>query len=194
MKKTVQNLTKAFIGESQARNRYTMYSKIAKKEGYQQIAAVFEETATQEAEHAKWLFRMLNQLKDTCPNNCDSVSVEVSAPLMLSTTKDNLKSAIDGEHFEYSSMYPEFADTAEDEGFSDIAIRLRAIAKAEEHHESRYKKLLLELENDSLFKKEEETVWICRKCGYTHSSKDAPEKCPSCGHPISYFQVQSEQY
>ena len=164
MSKTIENLTKAFIGESQARNRYTMYSKIAKKEGYEQISEVFAETADQELEHGKWLFRLINQLKE----NDKAILVEADAPTTLGTTKENLKSAIEGENHEYTSMYPEFADVAEKEGFADIAERLRAIAKAEAHHEDRYKKLLAELEGESVFEKEEETVWVCRKCGYTH--------------------------
>ncbi len=194
MSKTIENLTKAFIGESQARNRYTMYCKIAKKEGYEQISAIFEETATQEAEHAKWLFRMINELKSKCDNNCETIVVEAEAPTTLSNTKEHLKAAIAGENFEYTSMYPKFADIAEEEGFSEIADRLQAIAKAEAHHEERYQKLLAELENDSLFAKENETVWVCRKCGYAHTGKQAPDKCPSCGHPKAYFQTQSENY
>lgn len=189
MKQTVENLAQAFIGESQARNRYTFYSKIAKKEGYEQISAVFAETAEQESEHAKWLFRLLNELTDT-----QELTTEVAVPIVLGTTKTNLESAIAGEHHEYESMYPAFADQAEAEGFSEIAVRLRAIAKAEAHHEERFKKLLTQLENETVFEKETETAWVCRKCGYAHTGKEAVEKCPSCGHPQAYFQVQSENY
>lgn len=190
MKQTIKNLAQAFIGESQARNRYTMYSKIAKKEGYEQISAVFAETSEQESEHAKWLFRLINQLK----SDNEPLMVDAGVSTILGTTKENLKDAIAGENHEYESMYPEFADIAETEGFPEIAIRLRSIAKAEEHHEERFKNLLAQLENETVFKKETETKWICRKCGYAHSGKEAIDKCPSCGHPKAYFQVQSEIY
>jgi len=191
MSKTITNLTKAFIGESQARNRYTMYAKIAKKEGYEQISAIFAETADQEAEHAKWLLRLINQLQEM---SGETVVVEADAPTILATTKENLKAAIGGENYEYTSMYPEFAKTAEEEGYHEIAVRLRAIAKAEAHHEERYQKLLTELEGETVFAKEKEIVWVCRKCGYAHTGKNAPEKCPACGHPKAYYQVQSENY
>lgn len=190
MKKTIKNLAKAFVGESQARNRYTIYSKIAKKEGFEQISAVFAETADQEAEHAKWLFRLINQLKV----DNEVLEIEASVPNVLNTTKENLKESISGENYEYESMYPEFANIAEAEGFSEIAIRLRAIAKAEAHHEERFKKLLTQLENETIFKKETVETWVCRKCGYAHSGKEAIDKCPSCGHPKAYFQLKSEIY
>ena len=194
MNKTIQNLTKAFIGESQARNRYAIYSKIAKKEGFEQIAAIFEETAEQEREHAKWLFRMINDLKKGSNEELSEIVVEASAPTILGDTKENLKSAISGESYEHTSMYPEFADKADEEGFTEVATRLRAIAKAELHHEERFKKALAVLEADSVFKKETEVVWVCRKCGHMHTGTEALDECPSCGHPKSYFQVQSENY
>jgi len=189
MEKTIKNLTKAFIGESQARNRYTMYAKIAKKEGYEEISANFILTSDQETEHAKWLMRMINQLKG---NNTeyDEIVVEAGAPTILKDTKENLKAAIGGENYEYTTMYPEFADVAEEEGLLDIANRLRSIAKAEANHEDRYKRFLETLENGLVFKKEEEVVWVCRKCGYTHKGKEAINECPSCGHPQSYFEVK----
>lgn len=189
MQKTIKNLTKAFIGESQARNRYTMYSKIAKNEGFELISATFALTADQEAEHAKWLMRMINTLKDGS-GEYDTISVEVSAPTIVSDTKENLKAAIAGENFEHTNMYPEFASTADKEGLADVAIRLRAIAKAEENHEDNYKALLNELESGSVFKKETEVTWVCRKCGHMHSSNQAPEVCSSCGHPQGYFEVK----
>ncbi len=195
MKKTIKNLTQAFIGESQARNRYTIYSKIAKKEGYEQIAAIFTETAEQEREHAKWLFRMINDLKKQLgEKEYEVIKVEAEAPTILGETKDNLKSAIEGENYEQTNMYPEFAQTAREEGLEDIAHRLESIAKAEAHHEERYQKLLDQLEKGTIFKKEEETVWVCRKCGYVHKGNTPPEKCPSCGHPQAYFQVKNEKY
>ncbi len=192
MNQTIQNLAKAFIGESQARNRYTIYAKIAKKEGFEQIGEIFEKTADQEREHAKWLFRMIQDLKKD--GEPAEIKVEAAAPTVLNTTKENLAAAIAGEHYEYESMYPEFAKVAEDEGFSEISERLKAIANAEAHHEERYKKLLAELEGDSVFKKAEEVEWVCRKCGHTHKGKQPPEECPSCGHPPAYFQIKCEDY
>lgn len=189
MKKTIQNLTKAFIGESQARNRYTMYAKIAKNEGYEEIAANFLLTSDQEAEHAKWLMRIINELKGE-NKNYDEIIVEATAPTILKDTKENLKSAISGENYEYANMYPKFADIAENEGLPNIANRLRSIAKAEANHENKYKNFLENLENNSVFKKEQEAVWVCRKCGYMQNSKNAPEKCPSCGHPQAYFEIK----
>jgi rubrerythrin len=194
MKETIENLTKAFIGESQARNRYTFYAKIAQKEEYEQIAEIFLVTADNEREHAKWLFRLINQLKKKSEEKIDEIKVEAAAPLTLGNTKENLKAAILGEHYENTRMYPEFAEVAEKEGFKDIAKRLRAIARAEEHHEERYKKLLKEVENNTLFRKEKKVYWVCRKCGYIHEGKEPPEKCPSCDHPKNYFELLSENY
>lgn len=189
MKKTVENLAKAFIGESQARNRYTVYSKIAKKEGLEKIAATFMTTADQEAEHAKWHMRMLHQLKE---KGADIGSLEVPAivPTALGDTIVNLKAAIAGEHYENSDMYPGFAKDAEEEGLLLIAARIKAISKAEENHEALYIGLLNELENGTMFKHNEEVVWVCRKCGHIHTSKEAPAECPSCGHPQAYFEVK----
>ncbi len=185
MKKTITNLAKAFAGESQARNRYTIYAKIAKKEGFEEISANFELTATQEAEHAKWLLRLINDLKE----NSEDLKIKTEVPTILSDTKENLKAAIAGENHEFTSMYPEFADTAAEEGLSEIANRLRAIAKAEANHENRFKEFLAKLENNSVFKKETETKWQCRKCGFVHTGKEAIEECPSCGHPQAYFET-----
>ncbi len=191
MKKTIKNLTKAFIGESQARNRYTFYAKVAKKEGFEQIADIFLLTAKNEREHAKWLFRLINKLKD---EETEKIEVDASAPTTLGDTEDNLKAAIEGEHYENSEMYPEFAKIAEEEGFEDIAKRLRAIAKAEEHHEERYKKLLKEVQEKTVFKKEKKVYWVCRKCGYVHEGETPPETCPSCSHPKNYFERKCEEY
>lgn len=194
MKKTIENLTKAFIGESQARNRYTFYSKTAQKEGYDQIAELFLITADNEREHAKWLFRLINGLKEKSGESLDEIIVEAAAPTTLSSTVDNLKAAIAGEHYENTEMYPGFASVAEQEGFPEIAERLRAISAAEVHHEERYVRLLKEVESGTVFKKEEEVTWVCRKCGYTHKGKTPPEKCPSCDHESNYFQVKCEEY
>lgn len=193
MKKTIQNLTKAFIGECQARNRYTFYAKTAQKEGYQQVAGIFLETAEQEKTHAKRLFEHIQELKEKHDGeNLNEIKVEATAPTIFGNTIENLKSAIAGEHYETSEMYPEFADIAEEEGLKDIAKRLRAIAKAEAHHKERYKKLLAEVEGGTVFKRDEEIFWVCRECGYVHYGNEAPEKCPSCDHPQSYYQVLGE--
>jgi len=194
MKKTFENLTKAFIGESQARNRYTFYSKIAQKEGFEQIAEIFLITADNEREHAKWLFRLINQLKEKSGEKLDEIAVEASAPLTLGDTKENLKAAIAGEHYETTKMYPEFADVAEKEGLKDIAGRLRAISKAEKHHEERYNKLLRKVEGKTVFKKDKKVYWVCRKCGYIHEGKEPPQRCPSCNHPKNYFELKCEEY
>jgi rubrerythrin len=186
MQKTLQNLAAAFTGESQARNRYTMYAKIAKKEGYEQIAALFLLTADQEKEHAKWLFNLMQDLKE---NTNATIEVGAAVPTTLGDTKENLKAAIAGEHYEHTSMYPEFADIADEEGLPEIATRLRAIANAETNHENRYKKVLADLENDAVFEKEEEVEWVCRECGYTHKGKTPPETCPSCSHSKAYYEV-----
>jgi len=194
MRNTIENLVKAFIGESQARNRYTFYAGIAKKEGFEQIAEVFLVTADNEKEHAETLFELINEIKKKSGEELSEIKVEVSAPLVLGTTIENLKAAIAGENYEHTKMYPEFADVAEKEGFPEIAARLRAIAKAEEHHEERFKKLLKEVEAGTVFKKERGVWWVCRKCGYVHFGKEPPERCPSCGHSKNYFQVKCEEY
>ncbi|HDD69436.1 MAG TPA: rubrerythrin family protein [Candidatus Korarchaeota archaeon] len=194
MEETIRNLVKAFIGESQARNRYTFYAKVAKKEGFEQIAEVFLITAENEKEHASWLFKLINELKRRSGEELKEIKVEAICPTTLGTTAENLKAAIVGENYEYTKMYPEFADVAEREGFPEIAARLRAIAKAEQHHEERFKKLLKEVEAGTVFKKDREVWWVCRECGYMHYGKEPPEKCPSCGHPRSFFQVKCEEY
>jgi len=192
--KTIENLTKALIGESLARNRYTFYAKIAKKEGFEQIADIFLITAENEKEHASWLFRLIDELKRKNGVKSQEIKVEVAAPVKIGTTAENLKSAIAGENYEHTKMYPEFADVAEKEGFPEIANRLRAIAKAEEHHEERFRRLLKELEAGTVFKKEKEVWWVCRECGYVHFGKEPPERCPSCDHPRSFYQVKCEEY
>jgi len=189
MKKTLENLTKAFVGESQARNRYTFYAKIAKKEGYEQIAEIFLITADNEKEHAKRLFEHIQELKES-----DEINIETTAPLVYGNTLENLKAAAKGENYEYTEMYPEFAKIAEEEGLDVISARLKAIANAEEHHEQRFKKLIAEVEGNTVFSKKEEVEWVCRECGYTHKGNNPPEKCPSCDHPKSFYQVKSENY
>jgi len=191
MGETVKNLAAAFVGESMARNRYTLYAKAAQEEGYEQIAELFLLTADNEREHAKWLFRMINDLQK-CSG--DELAVDASVPTVLGCTSENLKAAIAGENYEYSKMYPGFADTAEKEGLPGIAKRLRAIAVAEKHHEGRYKKLLAEAEGKTVFKKSEKVRWVCRKCGYVHEGETPPENCPSCSHPKNYFELECETY
>ena len=187
---TKENLMAAFIGESQARNRYAMYAKTAKKEGYEQISELFLATAENEREHAKWLYRMLIDLGA----NNEEITLAASGPVSLGNTAENLKAAIDGEHYENAVMYPGFADEAENEGYGDIAKRLRAIAEAEKHHEERYKKLLEEVEGKTVFRKKEKVQWVCRKCGYVHEGETPLDKCPSCDHPENYFEIKCEKY
>jgi rubrerythrin len=192
MKKTLENLSKAFTGESQARNRYTYYAKVAKKEGYEQVAGIFMETAEQEKIHAKRLFEHIQELKKEIGGDLDEIKIETGVPTVYEDTAKNLKAAIAGENYEYTQMYPEFAKVAEEEGLTKIAARLKAIAKAEEHHEERYKKLLAQIEAGTVFKKSKETVWVCRECGYVYIGEVPPEKCPSCDHPQAYYQVKCE--
>lgn len=194
MSETLKNLAKAFIGESQARNRYTMYAKAARKEGYEQIANLFLITADNEREHAKWNFRMIQEVKKKLKFSEEAITVDAEAPLVLDNTIANLKAAIAGEHYEYETMYPEFADVAEKEGFSKIADRLRAIGDAEKHHEERYKKLLAQIEGKTVFKKAEKVTWVCQKCGHVHEGEEPPDSCPSCSHPSNYFEILCETY
>ncbi len=202
MKQTIENLTKAFIGESQARNRYTFYASTARKEGYEQIAEIFTITADNESEHAEWLMKMIGQLKATTKDDYSEIHVEAAAPTIWNTnvqangsaTIENLKAAIAGEDHEYQSMYPEFAKVAKAEGYKDIAGRLLSIATAEEHHSNRYTKILKELEAGTFFKKPQEVWWYCRKCGYMHKGIAPPNKCPACDHESSYYQLLNESF
>ena len=172
----------------------TRSMQIAKNEGFEQIAEIFLITTENEKEHASWLFKLINELKKQSNEKLDEIKLEAVAPTTLGSTLENLKAAIAGENYEYTKMYPEFADVAEKEGFPEIAARLRAIAKAEEHHEERYKKLLKEVEAGTVFKKKKEVWWVCRECGYVHFGKQPPEKCPSCDHERSFYQIKCEEY
>jgi len=194
MRRTMENLAKAFVGESQARNRYTFYSKVAKKEGFEQIAEIFLITAENEREHASWLFRLLGELGKRSGEMPREMKVEAPVPITLGTTAENLRAAIAGENYEWTQMYPEFARVAEEEGLPEIAKRLRAIAVAEKHHEERYSKLLQEVERGTVFRKEKEVWWVCRECGYVHFGKEPPERCPSCDHERSFYQLKCEEY
>jgi rubrerythrin len=167
MNKTMENLKKAFEGESQARNKYDYFAKTAKKEGYLYIAKIFEETALNEMQHAKDEFKLMNELGDT---------------------KQNLKSAIEGEHYEHNEMYPQFAEDAEKEGNKEAAILFKQIAKVEIEHEKRYKKLLKLVEEGTVYKRKNPIQWKCSKCGYIHKGTEPPEKCPSCKHPREYYE------
>lgn len=184
--RTEKNLLTAFAGESQARNRYTYFSKQAKKEGYVQIAKIFEETANQEREHAKRLFKLLEG---------GEVEIQAAFPAgVIGTTLENLQAAAAGEQHEHEQMYPEFAKIAEEEGFNDIACILRAIANAEKQHEKRYRGLIANLEENKVFKKDKEVVWRCINCGYLHVGEMAPNKCPACDHPQAYFELLAENW
>ena len=184
--RTEQNLLKSFAGESQARIRYTFFASTAKKEGYEQIAGVFMETAEQEKEHAKRFFKFLEG---------GMVEITASYPAgVISTTADNLRAAAEGENEEWADLYPEFAKVADEEGFPEIAIAFRMIAKVEAEHEARYLKLLSRLKSGNFFEVEEEIEWQCRNCGYVHRGKKAPEKCPACLHPQAYFEPKKNNY
>ena len=190
MVKTLENLSKAFVGESQARNRYTMYSKIAKKEGFEKIAEIFLITADNEFQHAKVLFKMIQELKE----DVDCIDVPTSVGFTYGTTAENLLAAAEGENEEATSMYPEFADVADEEGFPIIAARLRNIGKVEAHHEARYRQLLAMVEGDTFFNRDEEVTWVCRKCGFIFKGEKPPEKCPICEHPSSYFELSIDEF
>jgi rubrerythrin len=183
---TEKNLLTSFAGESQARNRYTYFASVAKKEGYEQIAAIFEETANQEKEHAKRMFKYLEG---------GIVEITASYPAgVIATTKDNLIAAAAGEHQEWTADYPKFGEIAQAEGFPEIAAMYRNIVNAEKGHEERYLTLLKNIENGTVFLKEETTVWQCRNCGFIHESKDAPKVCPACLHGQEYFEVKKTNY
>ncbi|MCD6149423.1 rubrerythrin family protein [bacterium] len=184
--KTEKNLLKSFAGESQARMRYDYFSKQAKKDGLEQISAIFAETALNEKEHAKRFFKFL-----------EGRPVEISAVYpagKIGTTLENLKAAAEGENEEWTELYPKFAEVAEEEGFDEIATAFKMIAKVEKAHEERYKKLYNNLETGKVFKREEKIIWKCRNCGYLHEGNSAPEKCPACLHPQAYFQIKESNY
>ena len=173
--KTYKNLQEAFAGESQARNKYTYFASKAKKEGFEQIAHFFEETANNEKEHAKIWFKYL------CGGD-------------IPTTKENLLAAAEGENGEWTDMYDRMAREAEEEGYADLAYKFRAVANIEKEHEERYRKLLANIEDDRVFNSDNEEIWICRNCGHIHTGKNAPKVCPVCAHPQSYFERRSINY
>ena len=184
--KTEQNLLKAFAGESQARMRYNYFAKQAKKEGLEQIAAIFEETADNEKAHAKRFFKFLEG---------GMLEITASYPAgIIGTTLENLKASAEGENEEWTELYPEFAKIAEEEGFKEVANAFRMIARVEKAHEERYKTLYNNLEEGKVFEKGDKIVWKCRNCGYLHEGTKAPKTCPACEHPQSYFEVKAYNY
>jgi len=186
---TEKNLLKAFAGESQARNRYNYFASVAKKEGYEQISAIFTETADNEKEHAKIFFEYLKK--------SEGLPVEITANYpagKIGTTKENLLASANGEKEEWGKLYPGFEKKAEEEGFKEIAISFKEIAEVEEQHEKRYRKLLKNIEEKRVFKKDKVVKWKCRNCGYVHEGKEAPKDCPACKHPGSYYEILSENY
>jgi rubrerythrin len=184
--KTEKNILTAFTGESQARNRYTYFASQAKKDGYVQIQSIFEETANQEKEHAKRLFKLLEG---------GEVEVQASFPAgVIGTTAENLKEAAGGENYEWTEMYPGFAKTAREEGFDDIAEIFEAIAVAEKQHEKRYNDLRANIEAGRVFKRDGTVVWRCRNCGYLHEGPEALDKCPACAHPQAHFELLGENW
>jgi rubrerythrin len=183
---TEKNLLTAFAGESQARNRYTYFASQAKKDGLVQISSIFEETANQEKEHAKRLFKFLEG---------GEVGISASFPAgVIGTTLENLKASAAGENYEHTEMYPNFAKTAKEEGFDTIADVFKAIAVAEKQHEKRYLDLAANIEAGRVFKRDKEVVWRCRNCGYLHTGEEAPEECPACAHPQAHFELLGENY
>lgn len=184
--RTEQNLLKSFAGESQARSRYTFFASVAKKEGYEQIAGVFMETAEQEKEHAKRFFKFL-----------EGGMVEITAAYpagVIGTTAENLAAAAAGENEEWTELYPTFAEIAEEEGFKQVAIAFRMIAKVEAEHEKRYRKLLQNVTENKVFEKDEVILWQCRNCGFVYEGKKAPAKCPACEHPQAFFEPMKQNY
>lgn len=186
---TFKNLAKAFAGESQARNRYTYFAGVAKNEGHQYIQQVFLSTADNEKEHAKVFYKFL-----AAKSNTDLIHVDADYPLAYGDTLANLKAAAAGEREEWEVAYSEFGDIAQQEGYQDIAVAFRKIAEVEKHHMMRYETLAEQLENGTLYKKEEPTSWKCTNCGYVHEGDGAPEVCPACQHPKGYFEELPQQY
>ena len=183
---TEKNLLKAFAGESQARNRYTFFASVAKKEGYEQISAIFLETADNEKEHAKIFFSYLQ-----------GGNVEITAAYPageIKDTKENLLAAANGEKLEWGKIYPEFEKTARKEGFAEVADSFKEIAEVEEQHEKRYRKLLEDIKENKVFKKDKVVRWKCRNCGYVYEGKEAPKQCPACKHPQAFYELLEENY
>jgi Rubrerythrin len=188
---TFKNLSKAFAGESQARNRYSFFGGVAKKEGYQNIQAVFEETAANEREHAQVFYKLLIAYTQDATN---VIHVDADYPLVYKDTLTNLKAAAAGEREEWAEIYSKFGEVAEKEGFHDVAKAFRTIAEVEKHHMNRFEKLANGIENGTIFKKDAPTKWKCSNCGYVHEGPEAPDSCPACAHPQGYFEEIPEEY
>lgn len=190
--KTAENLLRAFAGESQARNRYTFYASVANKEGYRQIEAIFLETADNEKEHAHRFFKLLLEgLKEDLPTG---VEINAAYPVAQGTTLENLKAGAAGENEEWSKIYPAFAEVAASEGFPEVAAAFKFITKVEEKHEARYNKLIQNVANGKVFKKDQKVQWICRNCGFIHEGESAMDICPACLHTQAHFQLFVENY
>ncbi|MEM2115805.1 MAG: rubrerythrin family protein [Candidatus Woesearchaeota archaeon] len=189
-KKLIDLLLKAYVGECLARTRYIFYSKIARKENFFKVEEVFQMTAENELEHAEWFSRMIKSLEP----DFSFGQIEVEEHLKLGNTLQNLETAIQGEHYENTDFYQKIADFAQMLGFKDIEKRVRSIAVAEKHHEERFRKLVENLQNNTLWKKEKEVYWVCRKCGYVHYGKEPPQECPSCGHTKEYYELMCESF
>ena len=194
MRQTVENLAKAFAGESMARNMYISFSQIAKKEGFEQIAAAFRLTADNEREHASWSSKLTNALNAGAAEKLDGIKIDTTVSISLGNTAANLGAAIEGELHEATTMYPEFADVADSEGLPEVAKRLRAIGVAEAHHAENYKTMLAQVDAGTFFKKDQKVEWVCRECGYVHIGEEPPEKCPACDHDRAYYQLKCEDY
>jgi rubrerythrin len=194
MSETLKRLTQAFIGESQARNRYTFYADIAEKEGFIQISQIFKMTADNEREHAKAFFEMAKDVRTKTGFKGEEQTVDALAPYTLGITMDNLRAAIKGEMYENGTMYPDIANVAEKEGYKEVAARVRAISRVEGHHAERYQKLLKEVMAGTVFKKDKDVEWVCLNCGYVHKGKEPPLKCPSCQKERGWYAVKCETY
>ena len=196
MKETAKKLFTAYVGESQARNRYTFFSKVAKKEGYILVSEIFLETANQEKEHGSWFYKMLQEFKKEESFDEMKVLPDAEFPTTHGNTIENLKSAIAGENLEWQTLYPDIVETAEKEGYPDIAKRIRAIIRAEKHHSERYGKLLKLVGDDAFFKRGKKIVWVCMECGYEVEMDELPAnfKCPSCDHPRAYYRKKCEEF
>ncbi|XEO77299.1 hypothetical protein WKT22_02328 [Candidatus Lokiarchaeum ossiferum] len=195
MNRLVEALAQAYVGESQARMRYTEYAKIAGKEGYEQIKEIFLETANHEKTHGKNFFRMIQKVMEKIGEKTDMLEIQnVAVPVVRGSVVENLKASIAGEHHETSEMYPEIAKIAKEEGFADLSVQILGIAKAEEHHEKRYQAILDALESASMFKSEGKVWWLCMECGYWHYAEHPPKMCPSCDHPMAFFKKMDSSF
>lgn len=194
MGKTLDGLMAAYVGECQARNRYTFYASIARKEGFEQISELFTFTAENEKEHGEWFYILLQEVAKKEGVDLSTLKIDTDVTAVLGTTAENLEGAIKGEMHEATEMYPAIANDADSEGYPEIAKRVRAIAASEKHHAERYSQLLENVKNGTVFKKSENIKWLCRKCGYVHFGPEAPTKCPSCDHEQAFYQVLSEKY